>query len=81
MIHHYLLEEALTGVLDVDPNRISLPAKGGILDPLNHLTGRQLEEFRNMHKDVPHGLLVGKDIKPCHKVDSKNWPFLLRKTL
>ena len=73
------LEEALTGVLDVDPNRISLPAKGGILDPLNHLTGRQLEEFRNMHKDVPHGLLVGKDIKPCHKVDSKNWPFLLRK--
>ena len=73
------LDEALTGVLDVDPSRISLPCEGGILDPLNHLTGAQLQEFKDMHLNVPHGLLVGKDIKPCHKVEAQNWPFLLRK--
>ena len=72
-------EEAVSGAMSVNPSRISLPEKGGILDPAQHLTGRQLEQFRSMHRDIPAEGPRGKDVKPCHKVDSKDWPVLLKK--
>ena len=72
-------EEAMSGAMAVDPSRISLPEKGGILDPAHHLTGRQLKQFCSMHKDIPADGPMGKDVKPCHKVNSSDWPILLKK--
>jgi len=73
------LDEVLSGAMPVNPDRISLPSEGGILDPLEHLVGSQLEQFRNMHVDIPNRGLIGKQIKPCHKVEPRQWPLLLKK--
>ncbi len=72
-------DEAFSSAMSVNPERISLPEQGGILDPGQHLTGKQLRQFKRMHKDIPHGLETGKEVKPCHKVEPKDWPILLKK--
>ena len=72
------LDEVFSGAMPVNPDRISLPSEGGILDPLEHLVGSQLEQFRNMHVDIPNRGLIGKQIKPCHKVEPRQWPLLLK---
>ena len=73
------LDEVLSGAMPVNPDRVSLPSEGGILDPIEHLVGYQLEQFKNMHVDIPNRELIGKKIKPCHKVEPKQWPVLLKK--
>ena len=72
-------DEAFSSAMSVNPERISLPEEGGILDPGQHLTGRQLRQFKRMHKDIPHGLETCKETKPCHKVEPQDWPILLKK--
>ena len=73
------LNEALCGAKPVDPKRISLPEKGGIIDPRDHLVGDQLEKFCNMPRLIPRDCPYGEDIKACHKVEDKDLPELLRK--
>ena len=73
------LNEALCGAKPVDPKRISLPEKGGIIDPRDHLVGERLEKFCNMPSQIPRECPYGEDIKACHKVEDKDLPELLRK--
>ena len=56
-------DEAFSSAMSVNPEWISLPEEGGILDPGQHLTGRQLRQFKRMHKDIPHGLETCKETK------------------
>lgn len=72
-------DEAFSSAMSVNPERISLPEEGGILDPGQHLTGRQLRQFKRMRKNIPHGLETCKETKPCHKVEPQDWPILLKK--
>lgn len=73
------LDEALCGAKTVDPSRISLPEKGAILDPRDHLTGSQLKEFLDMPRNIPRECPIAHDCVACHKIDDKNVPDLLRK--
>lgn len=70
------VHENACGAKKVDPQRISLPDRAGILDPADHLTGQQLKEFLEMPVSTPTNCLVGKDFPACHKVDDKDWPHL-----
>ena len=65
------LDEALCGAREVDPARISLPSKGGIIDPRDHLTGQRLEEFVNMPSQVPFKMSKNRVDPACHKVNPK----------
>ena len=73
------LDEVVSGAMPVNPERISLPERGGLLNPLDHLEGEQLQQFKNMHHNIPVGELVGKSVKPCHKVEPQHWILLLEK--
>ena len=72
-------EDALSGAMPVNPERISLPEKAAILDPRNHLQGERLQQFLTMNSWVPLEFAATKDSKPCHKVDPKDWASLLEK--
>ena len=73
------LNDVMCGAKSVDPSRISLPEKGGIIDPRDHLSGRQLEEFENMTHNIPTMCSSSKDGPACHKVEPEHWPTILRK--
>ena len=73
------LDTALTGALEVDPSRISLPEKAGVLDPKEHLKGRHLDEYLRMPLDIPTSCCNGDDPPACHKVKDEDWEGLLRK--
>ncbi len=73
------LDTALTGALEVDPSRISLPEKAGVLDPKEHLKGRHLEEYLRMPFDIPTSCCKSDDPPACHKVKDEDWGYLLRK--
>ena len=49
------LEELMNNATHVKPDRMSLPAEAGILDPKDFLKGENLEAFKTMHEWAPHG--------------------------
>lgn len=63
----------------MNPSRVSLPERAGILDPRDHLSGKQLREFNDMPHSIPETCRSSKDGPACHKVDPKDWPVLLKK--
>jgi hypothetical protein len=73
------LDDALCGAMEVDPARISLPEKAGVVDPKNHLTGQRLQDFLNMPTHTPLEFSKNRSDPACHKVSPKNWPVLLKK--
>ena len=73
------LNGAMCGAMEVDPNRVSLPETAGVLDPKDHLQGRQLVEFTKMPIDIPTIRCSSLDPPACHKVKDKDWCQLLRK--
>lgn len=73
------LNDAMCGAKNVDPSRISLPERGGIIDPRDHLSGQQLIEFENMPQTIPTMCSSSKDGPACHKVEPHDWPVILRK--
>lgn len=73
------LDGAMCGAMEVDPNRVSLPETAGVLDPRDHLQGRQLVEFTNMPTNIPTLCSSSLDPPACHKVKDEDWCALLRK--
>lgn len=66
----------------VDPSRISLPEKARTLDPRQHLSGQQLQQFEQTPQDIPTTLSCpssNHDPPACHKAKDEDWPPLLRK--
>lgn len=72
-------EEASSGALPVNPDRISLPEQAGILDPTKHPKGKRLEQFLNMPRDVPGPRRSNSDPLARHKVTEEDWPKIVRK--
>lgn len=72
-------DDAICGAKGVNPSRVSLPERAGILDPRDHLSGKQLREFNDMPHSIPETCRSSKDGPACHKVDPKDWPVLLKK--
>ena len=72
-------ENGLSGALDVDPSRISLPEVAAIIDPRDHLSGERLQQFETMGDWVPNSYPAIFDPKPCHKVALSDWPPWLKK--
>ncbi len=73
------LEGAMCGAMEVDPTRVSLPEIAGVLDPRDHLQGKQLAEFTKMPIDIPTLRCSSLDPPACHKVKDEDWCCLLRK--
>ena len=71
-------ENGLSGALDVDPSRISLPEVAAVIDPRDHLSGERLQQFETMGDWVPKSYPAIFDPKPCHKVALSDWPPLLK---
>ena len=53
---------------DVKPERMSLPATAGIIDPKDFLKGHHLKSFKNMARDVPLLDTPPNPTKGCFKV-------------
>ena len=49
------IEELMNNATNVKPDRMSLPAEAGILDPKDFLKGDNLRAFETMHEWAPHG--------------------------
>ncbi len=62
-------EVKLAPPLAVRPDRISVPVHAGTCDPAQHLTGRQLYEYRNIERLVqPEGRWELPLPRPCHVI-------------
>ena len=55
----------------VDPERMSLPERAGILDPADYLKGPELEQFTHMDQRVPIEIVPTARVRPCHRVRKK----------
>lgn len=64
----YTVDELMTVAKHVEPERMSLPEIGGILDPVDHLKGHKKELFENMVEHVPHNDIPEKKVKGCLKI-------------
>ena len=53
---------------NVRPDRMSLPAAAGIIEPSEFLKGTHLEAFKSMASQVPHGVEPLKPTVGCYKV-------------
>ena len=62
------LEQLTRIAKDVMPERMSLPASAGIVDPELFLKGQQLEMFQQMPTAVPHGVEPPNPTKGCFRV-------------
>ena len=62
------ISELSSTAMNVDPNRMSLPEVAGIIDPIDHLKGPELQAFKQMAQEVPHGIEPDKPTKGCFKI-------------
>ena len=62
------LEKLLCQAMSVDPDRVSLLAQAGTVDPASILQGERLNVFKNFRDVIPTGLLPYPGVRACHRI-------------